>query len=66
MDKAPRRQNPWIIYKRDKGAEDRFKGQKSSLISKEISFMWKYEPKEVKDLFEVLAKMAEELHKRKA
>jgi hypothetical protein len=65
IDKAPRRQNPWIIYRRDKSAEERFKGQKSSLISKEISFMWSHEPKVVKDLFEVLAKMAEELHERK-
>ncbi|GBC04464.1 hypothetical protein RclHR1_00570020 [Rhizophagus clarus] len=60
INKAPRRQNPWILYRRDKSRE--FQGQKSSRISKEISLMWKKEPKETKDLFEVLSKMAEAIH----
>ncbi|RGB44171.1 hypothetical protein C1646_778648 [Rhizophagus diaphanus] len=62
IKKAPRRQNPWIIYRRDKSANTAFSGQKSSVISKRVSIMWKHEPKEVKDLFEVLAKIAEGIH----
>ncbi|PKK72703.1 hypothetical protein RhiirC2_776887 [Rhizophagus irregularis] len=62
IKKAPRRQNPWIIYRRDKSANEAFSGLKSSVISKRVSIMWKHEPKEVKDLFEVLAKIAEGIH----
>ncbi|GBC04479.1 hypothetical protein RclHR1_00570035 [Rhizophagus clarus] len=59
---VPRRQSHWILYRRDKSKE--FAGQKYSVILKEIGVMWQKEPKEIKDLFEALAKMAEAIHER--
>lgn len=63
--KIPRRQNAWILYRRDKGLNSEFVGMKSALISKEISKMWNREEKETIELFEALARKATEIHKKK-
>lgn len=61
--KPPRRQNAWILYRKDKSANPEFKGLKSSEISKRVSTMWEKEPIETKALFEVLSRMAVKKHK---
>ncbi|GBC03201.1 hypothetical protein RclHR1_05010001 [Rhizophagus clarus] len=63
--KIPRRQNAWILYRRDKSLNSEFIGLKSALISKEISKMWNKEEKGTIELFEALARKATEMHKKK-
>jgi hypothetical protein len=63
--KIPRRQNAWILYRRDKSLNSEFVGLKAALISKEISKMWNKEEKETIELFEALARKATEIHKKK-
>ncbi|GBC04455.1 hypothetical protein RclHR1_00570011 [Rhizophagus clarus] len=63
--KVPRRQNAWIIYRRDKSLSPEFSGKPSQDISKEISKMWEKESKETKELFEALARLAGKKHSEK-
>ncbi|CAB4391794.1 hypothetical protein RhiirA5_496301 [Rhizophagus irregularis] len=66
INKIPRPQNAWIIYRRDKSVELRRdvarRKQKSKDLSKDIAQMWENEPKEVKELFEALSRMSEKMH----
>lgn len=66
INKIPRPQNAWIIYRRDKSVELRRdiarKKQKSKDLSKDIAQMWDKEPKEIKELFEALSRMSEKRH----
>ncbi|RIA96870.1 hypothetical protein C1645_802100 [Glomus cerebriforme] len=63
--KIPRRQNAWILYRRDKSMSPEFFGLKTAFISKEISKMWNNETKETRVLFETLARKATEIHMKK-
>src|SRR3954454_16610373 len=53
IKRIPRRQNPWILYRRDKSSD--FEGQ-SSVTSQKISEMWSKESEETIVLFEALAR----------
>ncbi|RIA92980.1 hypothetical protein C1645_763449 [Glomus cerebriforme] len=58
IKKPPRRQNAWIIYRRDKSAKPEFKGKKSKDISVEIAKSWNEEPRETVLLFEALSRLS--------
>jgi hypothetical protein len=60
IKRIPRRQNPWILYLRDKSLE--FEGYPSSIITKKISEMWSQESRETIELFKALARMAVKKH----
>ncbi|CAI2172546.1 19663_t:CDS:2 [Funneliformis geosporum] len=63
--RVPRRQNPWILYRRDKSVNPYFIGMKSSMISKIIGKMWNEESEDVKEIYAALARMAEARHMEK-
>ncbi|RIA92407.1 hypothetical protein C1645_765225 [Glomus cerebriforme] len=65
VKKVPRRQNAWILYRRDKSVIPKFGGLTSAHISKEISKMWDNESRETIELFEALARMAVKRHKER-
>ncbi|CAG8545618.1 1233_t:CDS:2 [Funneliformis caledonium] len=58
----PRRQNSWILYRRDKSADPKFLKMKSSEVSKEIQAMWAQEPSKVKEIFVALSRLATKKH----
>jgi len=58
----PRRQNSWILYRRDKSADPKFLKMKSSEVSKEIQAMWAQESTEVKEIFVALSRLATKKH----
>ncbi|GBC04467.1 hypothetical protein RclHR1_00570023 [Rhizophagus clarus] len=60
--KPPRRQNAWILYRRDKSINREFEGVKSSIVSLKIREMWRNETEEVKELFTALSRLAEKKH----
>ncbi|CAG8666655.1 17832_t:CDS:1 [Funneliformis caledonium] len=65
-NKAPRPQNPFILYRRDMSA--RLKAEsadnkiKEAKRSKEIAIRWKKETEEVKALFYALSRLAKQKH----
>src|SRR6266542_4456635 len=61
-NKVPRRQNAWILYRRDKSADPCFSNMKSSIVSVRIRDMWNKESNDVKRLFAALSRLAEEKH----
>ncbi|CAI2166072.1 15529_t:CDS:2 [Funneliformis geosporum] len=63
--RVPRRQNPWILYRRDKSVDPVFFGMKSSMISKFIGKMWNEESEDVKESYAALARMSEARHMAK-
>ncbi|CAI2172639.1 11655_t:CDS:1 [Funneliformis geosporum] len=63
--RPPRPQNAFMLYRRDKSSGPDYFGLKSSETSTIIGIMWKAESKEVKGLFEALARMAEKRHSEK-
>ncbi|CAG8455209.1 5603_t:CDS:2 [Funneliformis caledonium] len=65
IKKVPRRQNPWILYRRDKSADPRFVGMKSSMISQIVGKWWNEESEDVKESYAALARMAEARHMAK-
>ncbi|PKY22579.1 hypothetical protein RhiirB3_470974 [Rhizophagus irregularis] len=62
VKKVPRRQNAWIIYRRDKSISPEFAGTPSKFISKDIAKMWDNEKKETIELFEALARISVKKH----
>ncbi|CAG8583505.1 8583_t:CDS:2 [Funneliformis mosseae] len=58
----PRRQNSWILYRRDKSADPKFLKMKSSEVSKEIQAMWAQESIKVKEIFVALSRLATKKH----
>ncbi len=58
----PRPLNSFMIYRKNKNEKPEFKKKDPGFISTEITKMWKKEPKEIKELFEALARMAEKKH----
>src|SRR5205814_295939 len=68
--KPPRPQNNWMLYRRDMNerlnltSKDYVELKSSSKKSKKISEMWNNERKEVRDLFSLLARWAEEEHSK--
>ncbi|RIA92985.1 hypothetical protein C1645_763454, partial [Glomus cerebriforme] len=67
INKPPRPQNAFIIYRRNKVAELKiiFEGQKSANISRIVGEYWREEEKEVKELFEAISRVAEKRHSDK-
>ncbi|CAI2173242.1 14369_t:CDS:1 [Funneliformis geosporum] len=61
-NKIPRRQNAWILYRRDKAVEPQFHKMKSCIISKKITKMWEKEPNNVKEIYKALSRLAEKRH----
>ncbi|PKC13041.1 hypothetical protein RhiirA5_352198 [Rhizophagus irregularis] len=59
---APRRQNAWILYRRDKSMNKEFEGLTTAIVSLKIREMWEKEPWEVKELFSALSRLAEKRH----
>ncbi|RGB44174.1 hypothetical protein C1646_678777 [Rhizophagus diaphanus] len=59
---APRRQNAWILYRRDKSMNKEFEGLTTSLVSLKIREMWEKETGDVKELFSALSRLAEKRH----
>jgi len=62
IKRIPRPQNSWILYRRDKTKDPRFKKMKSSQISKIIGKMWKDESKDVKESYIALGRLSKEKH----
>ncbi|CAG8508226.1 16244_t:CDS:1 [Funneliformis mosseae] len=63
--RPPRPQNAFMLYRRDKSSGPEFFGLKSSEASTIIGIMWGAESKEVKSLFDALARLAEKKHSEK-
>jgi hypothetical protein len=61
-NQTPRRQNAWILYRRDKSLNAEFNGLKSSIVSLEVREMWRNEKVEIKELFAALSRLAEKRH----
>ncbi|CAI2181095.1 17449_t:CDS:2 [Funneliformis geosporum] len=59
INRPPRPQNSFILYRRNKTAQLALVGLKSAEKSKIISQMWKNEPEDVKEVFSALSRMAE-------
>ncbi|PKY37683.1 hypothetical protein RhiirA4_390781, partial [Rhizophagus irregularis] len=59
---APRRQNAWILYRRDKSMNKEFEGLTTAIVSLKIREMWEKETWEVKELFSALSRLAEKRH----
>jgi hypothetical protein len=62
INKIPRPQNAWIIYRRDKSQTLKHMKLKSKDLSKMIAEMWVKEPRETRIVFEALARMSEKIH----
>ncbi|GET04215.1 mating type protein MAT1-1-3 [Rhizophagus clarus] len=69
IKKIPRPQNAFIIYRRNKCIELRStlegKNQKSKDLSKKIAQEWNKEPRQIRELFEALARVSEKIHVEK-
>ncbi|RIA92979.1 hypothetical protein C1645_819915 [Glomus cerebriforme] len=63
--RIPRRQNAWIIYRRDKSASPEFVGLRSSIVSQKIREMWHSVSIEEREYFEALSMEALENHIKK-
>lgn len=61
-NKTPRRQNAWILYRRDKSTNKEFEGLQTSVVSLKIREMWQKETEEVKEIFSALSRLAEKRH----
>lgn len=63
--RAPRPQNSFMIYRRNKYAELLSKGEerkRSPEFSKDIADSWRKESDDVKKFFKIMARVAEKLH----
>jgi hypothetical protein len=58
----PRPQNSFFLYMRSKISQPEYQKQHSKDRSKAIAKRWKEEPKEVRDLFEICARVAKKKH----
>jgi len=64
LNKPPRPQNAWIIYRRDKSVMPEFVEKHFKDVSKKILRMWKAESNKTKLLFDALAKLANQIHSK--
>lgn len=65
IKRAPRPQNSFMIYRRNKYAELLFKGKERKRLpefSKDIADSWRKESDDVKKFFKIMARVAEKLH----
>ncbi|PKY49844.1 hypothetical protein RhiirA4_283456, partial [Rhizophagus irregularis] len=65
IKRAPRSQNSFMIYRRNKYAGLLFKGEerkRSPEFSKDIADNWRKESNDVKKFFKIMARLAERLH----
>jgi len=70
-NRSPRPLNAFMLYRKNAVARERSPGSfektkaKNTEISKKVGHMWRKEPDEVKNLFNILAKLAKSEHKKK-